>query len=138
MAEAKTKATGASVKEFIAAVGDAEMQRDSATLVKLMKAATRAEPTMWGASIIGFGKAQVIYAGGRTADWPLMGFSPRKSALALYGMGGTGRNAALVAKLGKCKTGKGCLYIKRLSDVALPVLKQLIAASAKQKGKSKG
>ena len=132
MAEAKTKATKESVDKFINKLPDAQLREDCATIAKLMQQATRAEPQMWGSSIVGFGIRQIEYAGGRKGDWPLMGFSPRKQNLTLY-VGAALQDADLLKKLGKHSLGKGCLYIKRLSDVDLPTLKKVIQASAKRK-----
>ena len=96
-----------------------------------MQEAARAEPQMWGSSIVGFGTRTIKYAGGREGDWPLIAFSPRKQNLVLYSM--SGAEAEILKKLGKHKVGGGCLYIKRLADVDLPTLKKLIKASVKQK-----
>jgi hypothetical protein len=97
-----------------------------------MQAAAQASPRMWGSAIIGFGSAPVTYADGKVMDWPLIAFSPRKQALTLYlKLGGNDRAAGLLARLGKYSTGKGCLYIKRLSDVDLVVLKELVQGSVK-------
>ena len=132
MAEAKTKPTGQSVKDFISKLPDAQTRADCTEIAKLMAAATRAQGVMWGSSIAGFGVRKIQYSGGREADWPLVGFSPRKQALTLYvGLGGYGQ-ADLLSKLGKHSIGKGCLYIKRLSDVDIPTLKKLIHASVKR------
>lgn len=132
MAEAKTKATKQSVEKFIKSVPDAQAREDCATIATLMKEATKAEPQMWGTSIVGFGLRQIQYAGGRTGDWPIIGFSPRKQNLTLY-VGAVLQDPDLMAKLGKHTTAKGCLYIKRLSDVDLPTLKKVIKAAAKVK-----
>jgi len=88
---------------------------------------------MWGSSIAGFGTRKIKYAGDKEVDWPLIGFSPRKQNLTLYVMSGEDSHAELLSKLGKHSTGKGCLYIKRLSDIDLPTLKKLINASVKRK-----
>ena len=132
MAEAKTKATKESVAKFIMAIPDEQARADSATIVSLMKEATKADPQMWGSNIVGFGLRQIQYAGGRTGDWPIIGFSPRKQNLTLYVAAGS-QDPGLMKKLGKHTTGKGCLYIKRLSDVDLPTLKKVIKAAAKSK-----
>ena len=132
MAEAKTKPTKQSVEKFIKSVPDAQTRADCATIATLMQQATRAEPQLWGSSIVGFGLRQIQYAGGRTGDWPIIGFSPRKQNLTLY-VGVGLQDPDLMAKLGKHTTGKGCLYIKRLSDVDLPTLKKVIKAAAKDK-----
>jgi|SRR6476620_376425 len=131
MAEAKTKPTKQSVEKFIKDLPDAEIREDCATVAKLMREATKAEPQMWGSSIVGFGLRQIQYAGGRTGDWPIIGFSPRKQNLTLY-VGAVLQDADLLKKLGKHSVGKGCLYIKRLSDVDLPTLKKVIKAAAKK------
>jgi hypothetical protein len=130
MAEPKTRPTKLSVAAFLKKSTDEETHADCLTLVKLMKQATGETPQMWGPSIVGFGTRRLLYATGREVDWPLIGFSPRKKELTLYGLG-AGRREALIAKLGRCRTGKGCLYIKRLADVDLKVLRTLIAASVK-------
>src|SRR2546425_6149623 len=98
-----------------------------------MEAATGSKPVMWGANIVGFGTRKIKYAGGREAEWPVIGFSPRKQNLALYVLSGEDSHADLLAKLGKHSVGKGCLYVKRLSDVDMPTLKKLIGASVRRK-----
>ncbi len=131
MAEPKTRQTEASVEAFLDRVdGDARRQ-DCLTLVRIMKQATGAEPRMWGSSIVGFGSYTYTYDSGRAGDWPLTGFAPRKQDLTLYIMPGFDSYGALLEKLGKHKTGKSCLYIKRLADVDLGVLKRLVSASVK-------
>jgi hypothetical protein len=97
-----------------------------------MKAATKSEPVMWGDSIVGFGSSHYVYASGREGDWMLTTFSPRKQNITLYFMTGFERYEELLAKLGKHSLGKGCLYIKRLSDVHRPTLEKLIQESVKQ------
>jgi hypothetical protein len=131
MAEVKTKPTGKSVKAFIDAIPDEKKRKDSRVILKIMKKATGANPKMWGPSIIGLGSYHYKYASGREGDWLLIGFSPRKQALTLYIMSGFKRYDALLAKLGKFKTGKAYLYIKRLEDVDMKVLETLIAQSVK-------
>lgn len=130
MAEAKTKPTKQSVEKFIKGLPDAGTREDCAAVARLMQEATRAEPQMWGSSIVGFGLRQIQYAGGRTGDWPIIAFSPRKQNLTLY-VGVSQQDPALMKKLGKHTVGKGCLYIKRLSDVDLPTLKKIIKAATK-------
>lgn len=142
MAELKTKPTEASVKEFFNKIPDKERRDDCVAIAKLMEEATKAKPKMWGPSIVGFGSFHYKYDSGREGDWLLIGFSPRKSDLTLYLMMGFQQHAELMQQLGKYKTGKSCLYIKRLSDVHVPTLKKLIKASLKslreyQKAKSK-
>ena len=133
MAEAKTKPTKQSVRDFISQLPDEQSRADCAAITKLMEDATKQKGVMWGTSIAGFGTRKIQYAGGKEADWPLVGFSPRKQNLTLYIGLGDGAAADLLPKLGKHSTGKGCLYLKRLSDIDLPTLKQLINASVKRK-----
>ena len=133
MAEAKTKPTKQSVADFIAKLPDARTRADCAVIAEMMEDATKKKGVMWGTSIAGFGATTIKYAGGREADWPLMAFSPRKQNLTLYGM--AGEDHVLLSKLGKHSVSKGCLYIKRLSDVDLPTLRKLIKAAAKRKKK---
>ena len=129
MADNKTKATKASVAAYIDALPDKSRCADAKTLVKLMQRATGEKPKMWGSSIIGFGSYHYTYESGREGDMPLVGFSPRNAAFVLYLMLGLNRAEALLAKLGKHTTGKGCLYIKKLADVQQGVLERVIASS---------
>jgi hypothetical protein len=129
MAELKTKQTKESVEKFLNNVADDQRRKDCFQLVEIMKAATKAEPAMWGTSIVGFGRYQYAYKSGRALEWFLTGFSPRKQDLTLYMMLGLERYDTLLKKLGKHKTGKSCLYIKKLDDVDAPTLKQLIKQS---------
>jgi len=128
MSEPKTKPTAESVENFLNGIADDQRRKDCFSIVKMMKAATRSEPVMWGTSIVGFGKHEYKGASG-TAEWPLIGLSPRKNELTLYLMSGFARYPELMEKLGKHKTGKGCLYIKKLDDVHSPTLKELIKRS---------
>ena len=130
MAELKTKATAASVTKFLDAIADQARRADSKTLVKMMSKATSSKPVMWGAAIVGFGDHAYTGANGKSTKWFQVGFSPRKQALTLYLMGG--RDAALLAKLGKQTTSVSCLYIKSLEDVHQPTLQKLIAHSVKR------
>ena len=132
MAEAKTRPTNQSVEKFIKSQPDPQTREDCSTIVRLMSEAAGTEPQMWGSSIVGFGRRAIKYADGHEADWPIIGFSPRKQNLTLYIGLGDRLDAKLLAKLGKHTLGKGCLYIKRLSDVHLPTLKKLIKTSAKR------
>jgi len=132
MAELKTKPTGASVKEFLNQITDKERRADCFAVAKMMEEATGAKPKMWGPSIVGFGTFHYKYASGREGDWPLTGFAPRKNDLTLYVMMGFEKHRALLDQLGKHKTAKSCLYIKRLDDVHVPTLKKLIKESLKQ------
>ena len=126
MVEPKTRPTKASVTRFLDGIDDEDRRRDCKTLVKMMRAVTGEAPTMWGPSIIGFGTRHLRYASGRELDWPILGFSPRKTDLTLYILSGFEKHGALMKKLGKHKTSKSCLYVKRLSDIDLPTLEQLM------------
>ena len=130
MAELKTRATKASVEKFLEGIKDEKKRQDCYQIIKMMKKATKAEPKMWGTSIIGFGDRHYIYESGRELDWFIAGFSPRAQNLTLYTMGGL--DPAVLKKLGKYKTGKGCLYINKLEDVDVKVLQELIAQSVKK------
>jgi len=129
MADNKTKPTGLSVAAFINAITDPTKRADAKALVKLMQDATGEKPKMWGPSIIGFGSHHYRYDTGREGDMPLIGFSPRKTATVLYNMIGSSDSRALLAKLGKHTTGKGCLYIKKLADVDQQVLETMVVKS---------
>ena len=126
MAENKTKATAFSVPAFLDACTDDERRADAKALTRLMQKVTGDMPIMWGPSIVGFGSYHYIYESGREGDAPIVGFSPRKAANVLYGTTGFRGAEALLAKLGKHTTGKGCLYIKKLADVDVKVLEMLI------------
>src|ERR1700684_4516279 len=121
MADNKTKPTELSVTAFIDAITDPTKRADAKALVELMQGAAGEKPKMWGPSIIGFGSYHYKYDSGREGDMPLVGFSPRKAAAVLY-LAGLSDSEALLAKLGKHTTGKGCLYIKKLADVDKKVL----------------
>jgi hypothetical protein len=129
MAELKTKQSSASVQAFLKKIEDPQRRADCIAIMELMRAVTRAEPKMWGTSVVGFGNQHLKYESGRELDWFLVGFSPRKQNLTLYLMPGFDRHTALLKQLGKHSIGKGCLYIKRLSDVDVNVLKQLVRES---------
>jgi len=131
MAELKTKENDASVSAFIDSIADAQRREDARTVAAMMKAATRSVPRMWGTSIVGFGAQHYRYASGREGDWFRAGFSPRKDSLTLYITSGLERHRDLMGRLGKYKTGKACLYIRKLADVDQKVLKQLITESLK-------
>lgn len=132
MAEPKTKPTDQSVEDFLNAISNEQKRADAFAILKLMKQVTRAEPQMWGSSIVGFGRYHYKYASGHEGDAPLAGFSPRKQNLTLYLMPGIDDYSDLLKKLGKHKTGKGCLYINKLTDVDLPTLKELVKRSVKR------
>ena len=132
MSELKTKVNNASVEKFLNAVADEQARKDCYEILKIMKQVTKAEPKMWGASIVGFGSYHYKGASGREGDWMLTGFSPRKQNLTLYLMHGFNVHKDLLKKLGKYKTSMGCLYIKKLEDVDKKVLKELVAESVKR------
>ena len=131
MAELKTKLNDASVDDFLNTIEDDQKRRDFFEIMKIMKQAAKAEPKMWGASIVGFGSYHYKGASGREGDWMLTGFSPRKQNITLYIMGGFNGQENLMKKLGKHSTGKACLYIKKLEVVDTKVLKELVSASVK-------
>ena len=136
MAELKTKANKASVDKFLKGIQDEQKREDCFKIVDIMKKAAKAEPQMWGTSIVGFGSYHYKYASGREGDWFLVGFSPRKQNLTLYIMSGFDEYNSLLKKLGKHATGKSCLYIKRLEDVDVKVLKELVTRSVKHMQKT--
>lgn len=130
MAKNKTMETEANVVDFIKAFADSEQKRmDSFELLKLMKEVTGHEAKMWGPSIIGFGKYHYKYASGHEGTAPIVGFSPRKSAISLYAVADPKEQEHLLQQLGKFKMGKACIYIKKLSDINLDVLRELIIAT---------
>ena len=136
MAELKTQATKASVEKFIKGITDEQVRGDCLQIMDIMKKATKTEPKMWGTSIVGFGNYHYKYASGREGDWFLTGFSPRKQNLTLYIMSGFDEYDSLMKKLGKHTTGKSCLYIKRLEDVDMKVLRELVTKSVKHMKKT--
>ena len=129
MATGKTHPTDADVQAFIDTVENPQRRDDCRRTVAIMQELTGVEPEMWGDAIIGFGRYTFTYDSGHSGEWFLTGLSPRKQALTLYIMSGFKRYDELVARLGKFKTGKVCLYIKKLDDVDLDVLRELITAS---------
>jgi hypothetical protein len=129
MAEAKTRQTAASVKGFIGSIKDKKRQADAQTVLGIMQAVTGEEPAMWGTSIVGFGSYHYVYDSGREGDSCLVGFSPRAQALVLYLMGDFPEREELIAKLGKCKTGKGCIYVRSMEDIHVPTLRRFIRKS---------
>ena len=128
MAELKTKQNSANVIDFINEFADSEQKRkDSFELLKLIQDFTGYEPKMWGASIIGFGSYHYKSERSRQeGDWPLVGFSPRKAAISLYVYSGTPEQEFLLRNLGKFTMGKGCIYVKKLSDINQDVLRKLM------------
>lgn len=134
MAELKTKPTSASVDDFINSITDEQKRNDSFVILEMMKKITGEDPKMWGSSIIGFGnKRYKSPATGREVDWFRIGFSPRKANLSLYITMDIKKHVAALQKLGKHKAGVGCLYIKKLQDIDIKVLKEMINASLNQK-----
>jgi hypothetical protein len=137
MAELKTKVNDASVTDFLNAIPDAQVREDCWKIAGIMEAAAKAKPRMWGPNIVGFGEHEYVYADGHKAAWMLTAFSPRKQNITLYIMDGFEKHDELMSQLGKHSCGKGCLYIKRLSDVDLPVLKKLVNASVRNRMRAK-
>jgi Domain of unknown function (DU1801) len=129
MAENKTKATEASVDDYFAAIDDEARRKDCQALAKLMTKATKQKPKMWGTSIVGFGSYHYKYESGREGDSCLTGFSSRKGDISIYLTASFPKHDELLAKLGKHKMAKACLYVRKLSDVDLKVLEQLIVGS---------
>ncbi|MCX6139861.1 MAG: DUF1801 domain-containing protein [Candidatus Kapabacteria bacterium] len=128
-AELKTKQTELSVSDFLARIPNEGMRADCLKVLKLMKKITKCDSIMWGTSIVGFGTLHLKYASGRELDWFTMGFSPRAANITIYLHGGFEQHAHLMSKLGKYKAGKGCLYIKKLADIDLKVLEELLVSS---------
>jgi hypothetical protein len=133
MPENKTKPTKISVATFIAAIADEGRRSEAKALVKLMETVSGEKPAMWGPSIIGFGTHHYVYDSGREGDMPIVAFSPRKPAVVLYALSGAPGADSLLAKMGKFKMGKGCIYVKKLDDLDLKVLGKLVAAAVKAK-----
>ena len=138
MAGNKTKATTLSVGAYIDAVADAAQRADAKEIVQLMQKASGEKPKMWGTSIVGFGSYHYKYDSGREGDILLIGLALRKAANVLYGLLGHSEAKALLPKLGKHTTGKGCLYIKKLSDVDKKVLEMLMRNAVKQRRTGNG
>ncbi len=133
MAENKTKPTDASVEDYLAAINDPGRRRDCEALTELMSKAAKHPPKMWGPSIVGFGSYHYKYESGREGDSCLVGFSSRKGDISVYGLQASADAAELLARLGKHKRGKGCVYLKTLADVDLKVLAKLVARAAAEK-----
>jgi hypothetical protein len=127
----KTQATAQTAADFFLSL-DEPRRSECERLAQLMQLATGAEPRMWGAAIVGFGETHLVYESGRALDWFKVGFSPRKAALTLYLGEAALSDDALMAKLGKHTTGKGCLYLKRLEDAEPAALEALIRLAAKR------
>jgi hypothetical protein len=133
MAENKTRATEASVESYLESIVDPVRRIDCEALTELMSKATKESPKMWGTSIVGFGNYHYKYESGREGDFCLVGFSSRKGEISIYGLNAAPGHAELMARLGKHKVGKGCLYIRSLAGVDLKVLEKLVAEAAKAK-----
>ncbi len=136
MADLKTQKTKASVAAFLAAIEDDSQRKDAKQIAKIMREVTGKRPALWGANIVGYGSYRYRYASGREGEWFLTGFSPRKGSFSLYIMDGFRSYGSLLKKLGKHKTGKSCLYVKRLDDVDIDVLRELIERSVEHKTKT--
>ncbi len=136
MAELKTRPNDRDVEKFLDSVTDERRRRDARTILNLMRKTTKAEPRMWGDSMVGFGSYHYKYETGREGDWFVTGFSPRRQNLTLYLMAGFHGCDDLLKKLGKHKVGKSCLYLKSLDDIHLPTLRELVKRSVKGLSKS--
>jgi hypothetical protein len=143
MAELKTKVNKASVAKFLSTVKDEQKRKDCLIISKMMERATKSKPEMWGTAIVGFGRRKYTYASGKEGEWMVIGFSPRKQNIALYGLKifkmtvnglkeDKGENDFLL-KLGKYKEGGGCLYINRLSDIDTKELEKIIKLAVRRK-----
>lgn len=131
MAENKTTPTVGSVAAFIKKIKDPQLRDDCLAIIEMMGSVSKAKPVMWGSSIVGFGTRHYVYESGREGDTVVIGFAPRKQNIALYLAGGLAPLEGQLAKLGKHKTGKGCLYIKSLNEIDHAVLKKIFATSYK-------
>jgi len=129
MAALKTKKNKSSVTAFLNKIKHKQRREDCFKRLELIKTITKEEPVMWGTSIVGFGSYHYVYASGREGDWPVAGFSPRAQNISIYIMAGIDAFPDLMDQLGKYKTGVSCLYISKLEDIDLTILKRLIKAS---------
>lgn len=129
MAELKTRKTDIRAETYLGAISDELRQADCRKLVRLMQKVSGAPPRMWGSSIVGFGERPMRYASGREMSWPVLGFSSRKAGLTLYLTCDIAAYQSYLDKLGKHRTGKGCLYLRRLADVDFKALEALLRAS---------
>ena len=126
MGELKTKATTQNVTDFLMQIEDEVIRKDCLAIAQLMEKVTKAKAKMWGTAIVGVGDYKYPYESGRTNDWFMMGFSPRKQNISLYILGcDLTENREILNRFGKHKTGKGCIYIKKLSDIDINVLQEL-------------
>ena len=129
MAENKTKPTSISTTSFLQKIKDSNLRKDCRTLIEIMESVSKLKPVLWGSAIIGFGSRHYVYESGREGDTMIVGFSPRRRAIALYLASGLEPLRDELVKLGKHTTGKGCLYIKSLNDVDTNVLKKILDKS---------
>lgn len=134
MAELKTKKTRASVTAFLSAIPDSARRKDARTVAALLRRVTGERPALWGTNIIGFGQRKLRYASGRELDWPVAAFAPRADRITLYLTCDLARHRALLARLGKHTKGKGCLHLRRLSDVDAAVLEELVRSAVAEEG----
>jgi len=132
MAENKTNPTKGSVTAFLSKIKDKQLRDDCFVILEMMQKVSKCEPVMWGSAIVGFGIYHYMYESGREGDMILIGFSPRKQNISIYLMGGLNKVEDELPKLGKYKTGGGCLYIKSLSDVKATVLKKVFAKAFRE------
>jgi hypothetical protein len=132
MAENKTQPTKSSVTAFLNKIQDKQLRDDCFVILQMMQKVSNSEPVMWGSAIVGFGTFHYVYESGREGDTVVIGFSPRKQNISIYLMGGLSTIENDLPKLGKYKTGKGCLYIKSLSDVNVEILKKIFAKAYKE------
>lgn len=129
MSELKTRPTRASVARFIGSIEDERQRKDAKRIDQIMRSVTGSNPVLWGSSLVGYGRYDYRYASGREGSWFLTGFSPRKRNLVIYVMSGFSTEPALMRRLGRHKTGRSCLYLRKLDDVDLDVLTELVRRS---------
>ncbi len=129
MSNLKTQRTDSSVEDFLESVDNEEKRADCLRILELMKKVTGEDPQMWGPGIIGFGSYHFKYDSGREGDWFITGFAPRKKEITLYILAGFAEHDDLMQKLGKYRIGKGCLFLKRIDDIDLSVLNELVERS---------
>lgn len=134
MAELKTKKTRASVTAFLSAIPDPERRKDARAVAALIRRVTGERPALWGTNIVGFGQRKLRYASGRELDWPVAAFAPRADRTTLYLTCDLSRHRALLARLGRHTKGKGCLHLRRLSDVDTAVLEELVRSAVAEEG----
>ena len=132
MSDNKTRPTRNNAKQFLESVANEQRRRDSLELLGIMTEITKEKPILWGSIIVGFGSYRYKYASGREGDWFKTGFSPRKNSLTLYVMPNLDEFHPLLQKLGRHKTGKGCIYINKLSDVDISVLREIVEQSVQR------